>query len=122
MAYTQDNLDFTVTTPLGKDKLLFKSLSGKESISGLFDFKVELLSEAKDIDFSKIVGKNITVTMQFAKTNKRYFNGIVARFIQAGGDARFTSYYAKVRPWSLTLTRNCKIFQNLTSTLSNLTI
>ncbi|MEK8019193.1 MAG: hypothetical protein VSS75_020170, partial [Candidatus Parabeggiatoa sp.] len=66
MAYTQDNLDFTVTTPLGKDKLLFKSLQGDESISGLFDFKVELLSEAKELDFKKIVGKNITVTMQFA--------------------------------------------------------
>ncbi|MEK8016199.1 MAG: type VI secretion system tip protein TssI/VgrG [Candidatus Parabeggiatoa sp.] len=115
MAYTQDNLDFTVTTPLGKDKLLFKSLQGDESISGLFDFKVELLSEAKELDFKKIVGKNITVTMQFANKNKRFFNGIVMRFVQAGGDARFTIYYADVRPWLwvLSLTQNCKIFQNL---------
>lgn len=115
MAYTQKDLYFTVTTPLGPDKLLFKHLQGEESISDLFYFRVEMLSEEKTLDFSKIVGKNATVTMKFAPGHQRYFSGLVTRFMQGSKDARFTTYYAELRPWLwvLTLTKNCKIFQNL---------
>ena len=115
MPYTQKNLYFTVTTPLGKDKLLFKSLQGEESISDLFHFNVEMLSEAKDLDFEKIIGKNMTVNMKFAKDHQRYFNAVVTRFVQAGSDSRFTTYHAELRPWFwiLTLTKDCKIFQNM---------
>ncbi|MCP4696327.1 MAG: type VI secretion system tip protein VgrG [Gammaproteobacteria bacterium] len=115
MPYTQDNLYVSVTTPFGKDKLLFKSLQGEELISGLFHLDIEMLSETNTLDFSKIMGKNICVTMKFPDSSKRYFNGIVSRFVQAGGDARFSIYHAEVRPWLwfLTLTKNCRIFQNL---------
>lgn len=115
MAYTQQNLYFTVATPLGTDKLLFKHLEGEESISDLFYFHVEMLSEEKTLNFSQIVGKNATVTMKYASGHQRYFSGVVTRFVQGKKDARFTTYYADLRPWLwiLTLTKNCKIFQNL---------
>ena len=38
MALTQDNLDITLTTPLGKDKLIIKRFSGEEKVSGLLPF------------------------------------------------------------------------------------
>ena len=113
--FTQDNLLFTVTTPLGENQLLFKSLQGEEFLSELFHFHLEMFSERQDVDFHKIVGKVLTVNIRFAPEQTRYLNGIVTRFSQAGSDARFTTYHAEIRPWLwlLTLTKNSQIFQNL---------
>ena len=113
--FTQENLLFTVLTPLSKDRLLFKSLQGEEQISGLFHFQVEMLSEWKDLNFDDLVNHHLTVKMEFAPNHVRYFDGVITRFVQAGTDARFTRYYAELRPWLwiLTLTRNCRIFQHL---------
>lgn len=112
--YTQDNLLFTVLTPLGKDKLLFKSLQGTEQLSDLFHFQIEMLSQSSTIDFNDIINQPITIQVEFAPQHVRYFNGIVTRFTQAGSEARFTIYHAEIRPWlwQLTLTKNCRIFQN----------
>lgn len=114
MALTQDNLDITLTTPLGKDKLIIKRFSGEEKISGLFRFYLEMISDANDLNFESIVGKNVTVTMKLAESGERYFHGLVGRFVQAGGDEKNTTYLADVYPWfwMLTLTRDSKIFQN----------
>ncbi len=114
MALTQDNLDITLTTPLGKDKLIIKRFSGEEKISGLFRFYLEMISDANDLSFEKIVGKDVTVTMKLAESGERYFHGTVGRFVQAGGDEKNTTYLADVYPWfwMLTLTRDSKIFQN----------
>ena len=113
--FTQENLLFTVLTPLSKDRLLFKSLQGEEQISGLFHFQVEMLSEWKDLNFDDLVNHHLTVKMEFAPDHVRYFNGVITRFVQAGTDARLTRYHAELRPWLwiLTLTRNCRIFQHL---------
>ncbi len=113
--FTQDNLLFTVHTPLGKDKLLFKHLQGEEQLAGLFHFQLELLSESRNIDFQAILGQSLTVQIQFAPDHTRYLNGIVTRFAQDDTDSRFTTYYADIRPWlwQLTLTQDCRIFQNL---------
>ncbi len=114
--FTQENLLFTVTTPLGDNKLLFKSLQGEEQLSSLFHFHFELLSESKQLPFQDIIGKPLSLEVQFAPEHRRYFHGLVTRFVQAGTDARFTRYHAEVRPWLwlLTLTKNCRIFQQLT--------
>ena len=118
---TQDNLLFTVQTPLGKDQLLFNRLQGEETLNGLFHFHLEMHSESKELDFEGVVGKNITVKVEFAPSHVRYFNGVVTRFVQGGtfvhpaSRARLTVYHAELRPWlwQLTLTKNCRIFQNL---------
>jgi type VI secretion system secreted protein VgrG len=112
--YTQDNLRITLTSPLGDDQLLFKSLQGHEALSQPFHFTVELLSQSHELDFKNIVGKNLGITIAFPEDNQRYLNGMVTRFIQAGRDARFTVYQADIQPWlwALTLTQNCRIFQH----------
>jgi type VI secretion system secreted protein VgrG len=114
--FTQERLLFTVTTPLGDNKLLFKSFQGEEQLSQLFHFQLEMLSESKQLDFDAIVGQPLTLTVQFAPDHTRYFHGLVTHFVQAGTDARFTVYHAQVRPWLylLTLTKDCRIFQNRT--------
>ncbi|OQW92166.1 MAG: hypothetical protein BWK78_02470, partial [Thiotrichaceae bacterium IS1] len=120
--YTQQNRLFTVTTPLGPDQLLFHSLQGEEHLSKLFYFRLELHSESNSLPLDNLVGKPLTVTVAYALSQQeRYFNGIVTRLEQAGtfahpgGTARLTVYYVELRPWvwQLTLTKNCRIFQNL---------
>ncbi len=106
---------FTITTPLGPDKLLLKGMTGSEGMSRLFRFDLDLLSEDPDIDFTQIIGKNVTIAVTQADNTPRYFNGIISRFGQAGADEIFTSYRAEMVPWLWLLTRtaDCKIFQQM---------
>jgi type VI secretion system secreted protein VgrG len=114
MAFTQAARYLSISTPFGADQLLVRSMHGEERISGLFHFSLEMASEEKSLDFSKIVGKAVTVTIKLADDTSRYINGIVGRFVQGGTDARFTTYYAEVHPWLwlLTMSADCRIFQN----------
>ena len=81
---------------------------------GVFD--LELVSEQSSLDFSTIIGKNVTIRVQQADHTDRFFNGIVSRFSQGAGDAVFTTYHAQVVPWLWLLTRttDCRIFQQMT--------
>jgi len=117
MAFTQANQYLSITTPLGDDKLLIRSIHGEERISGLFHFFVEMHSEDKALDFSAIVGKSATVKVALADgSTTRYINGIVGRFVQAGSDARFYTYFAELHPWFwlMTMSADCRIWQNKT--------
>ena len=107
---------FTLTTPLGADKLLLKGFKGSEGMSRLFRFELDLLSENNAIDFTQIIGKSVTISLRLADGSMRYFNGIISRFGQSGSDNTFTSYSAEMVPWLWCLTRNadCRIFQEKT--------
>ncbi|MCG8608869.1 type VI secretion system tip protein VgrG [bacterium] len=117
MNYTQDNIYLSVATPLGKDKLLLRSVHGEEMISGPFHFTLEMVSEEKNLSFDSVVGKSATVTIAHSNGEKRYINGMIGRFYQGGTDGLFTTYYAELHPWLwlLTLTTNSQIFQEQTA-------
>lgn len=117
MPYTQANSYLAVTTPLGADKLLLRTLHGTETISGLFHYTLEMISEDKNLSFDSIVGKSVTVSLGMRNDSTRSINGIVGRFYQAGTDRQFTTYYADLRPWLwlLTLTSDSRIFQAKTA-------
>ncbi|HEV3040172.1 MAG TPA: type VI secretion system tip protein TssI/VgrG [Candidatus Angelobacter sp.] len=113
--FVQGTRAFTLTTPLGADKFILKSFQGEERISSLFHYHLELLSQDDSIDFTQIVGKNITITIELpGASDKQYVNGVVGRFSQAGKSSRFTTYFAEVYPWFWLLTMNAshQIFQN----------
>ena len=114
MVYEQAYHYLSISTPLGADKLLLRRLEGEEQISGLFRFSLELQSEDGAIDFAQIVGKSATVTIELADGTQRYINGIVSRFVQAGGDQYFYNYACELRPWFwfLTMCADCRIWQN----------
>jgi type VI secretion system secreted protein VgrG len=116
MPYTQDQRIIRVATPLGKDVLLLHTFRGQESISDLFSFHLELLSEKSSIAPDKVVGQRVDIEVELADGSLRYINGFVSRFAQSGADDRFTYYEAVVVPWLwfLTRTANCRIFQNMT--------
>ncbi|MGA8152327.1 MAG: type VI secretion system tip protein VgrG [Terriglobales bacterium] len=117
VSYTQDNRLLSIDTPLGKDVLLLQDLSGREGISRLFSYELNLLAYNDDsISFEDIVGQNVTVTIQLPDATPRYINGFVSGFTQGATDDRlFTHYHAQVVPWLWFLTRqaDCRIFQNM---------
>lgn len=117
MAFTQENRLLSLTTPLGDDVLLLQGLSGREGISQLFQFNLDLLSNNSSISFDDIIGQQVTIRILLSDGSaERYFNGYVSRFAQSGSDARFTHYQMEVVPWLWFLTRNanCRIFQHMT--------
>lgn len=117
MPFTQLHRHLAFESPLGADALLLTRLRGREGISRLFHFDLEFLSEDPALDFAAIVGMNVTFRVNQPDHTDRFFNGIVSRFSQSGGDATFTSYHAEVVPWLWLLTRtaDCKIFQTMTA-------
>jgi len=114
MNLSQDNLYLTVTTPLGDDTLQLRTIHGEEQLSGLFHYSLELVSAQNNLDFASIVGQSLTVTIRGADRSPRYIHGILSRVVQAGSDAEFTTYFAKLRPclWLLNLPSDIRIFQH----------
>ena len=112
--YKQDNLKLKLSTPLGENKLLLRSLSGEERLSSLFRFSLEMVSEDNAVDFQAMVGKGVTVTLSLSDGSQHYFHGIVGRFVQEETNARLTRYQAEIHPWLwlLTKTSDCRIYQN----------
>jgi type VI secretion system secreted protein VgrG len=107
---------FELTTPLGKDVLLFHRMSAREELSRLSEYRLDMLSAKGDIKLDDILGKNVTVKAELPDNKWRYFNGFVTRFSQGGMYGRYFTYHATVRPWlwMLTRTANCRIFQKMT--------
>ena len=116
MNFTQDKRQISITTPLGEDVLLFRSMNAAEQLSDLFEYQVELQSTKKNIPFADIIGKNVTITLKLQDGGERFYNGIVTKFSSFGGFGQLTSYLATIRPWAWLLTRStdCCIFQEKT--------
>lgn len=112
---TQDNRPISVETPLGKDVLLLHSLTAGEELGRPFELTLEMQSLDGDIDFSKILGQKITVTMDLPSGGHRYLNGFVRDFEQSGYDAihSIASFRAVVVPWLslLKLSSDCRAYQ-----------
>jgi len=114
---TQKGTFISVTTPLGADKFILRGFSGEESISGLLLLNLDMLSTDSNVDFSKVLGESATVTVLLGGTEKRYINGIITRFVQAGATGDKTIYQAELQPEIalMQLSADCRIFQNQTA-------
>lgn len=121
MTISQENRTLVIATPLGEDVVALTRFSGTEGLSIPFSFDLLLESENSNLDFSDIIGGNVTVSIRLSDGSVRYFNGIISRFIQDRGTIqteqghRLARYSAKMVPWFWLLTRysNCRIFQEL---------
>ncbi len=114
MALDQSNRMLQLTTPLGENELLLTAFRGREEISDLFQFDLEMLSDNSAIAATDIVGKNVTFKLKLADDSIKHFNGFVARFAAGDEDDQGRrNYRAQVVPWLWFLTQrtNCRIFQ-----------
>jgi type VI secretion system secreted protein VgrG len=121
--FTQDNRFLRIKTPFANNYLLINSLEGKEGISQLFEYQIELLHEEKEgwtipevVDPKKILGQPVTVYVTETDDRARTFNGIVSRFSQGSRGITFTQYFITVVPkvWILTQKEQSRIFQQKT--------
>lgn len=112
--FEQANRPIQLTTPLGQDKLVIQSIEGSESISELFNFRIDAMwqSEEGALPFENLLGKTVTVSVA-TLADKRYFNGIVTAITQASREELFTHYRLDIAPdvWKLTRNVQSRIFQ-----------
>lgn len=101
-----------VSTPLGDDSLIFRSLTGTEQLGGLFEYQVELVAKDEQIDFLRLLGRDMTVGVVHSADYIRYFHGYISRFTQVGHVGKHALYSATLRPWFwfLTRTADCRIY------------
>ena len=116
--YAQADRFIRVETPLGEDVLVLEAFAGREAISELFSYRLDVLSVRPDIAPDEIVGKNISFLVHTADGSDRYFNGHVQGIVggeSEGGQLR--RYTIDVVPWLwfLTRTTDCRIFQEMSA-------
>lgn len=117
MSIKQDLDIATLTTPLGADKLALTHCRGEEFVSRPFFYQVRAISEDKNLDLSKVAGKNVCISLVLADGSKRYINAMATDCSQGFFDERTCEYHFELRPWLwlLTQTRNSLIFQKQTA-------
>lgn len=105
----------SVDTPLGDD-VRFLSLRASAELGRMPRGELTLVAKRADIDFGRILGKRVSVSLGVPKSKPRVFGGYVVGFRQTGMRGRLYVYEATVRPWLWLLSRrsNCRIFQNKT--------
>jgi type VI secretion system secreted protein VgrG len=116
--YKQAQRTLSVTTPLGPDVLLLVGFRGRDAVSELFEYELDLLAEnSADVAFDKLLGQKVTVTFRWGRENdkKTYLNGMCIRLSQAERDSTFTRYRMGLVPqcWLLTRKAQSRIFQRL---------
>ncbi|MBM3763950.1 MAG: type VI secretion system tip protein VgrG [Acidobacteria bacterium] len=115
MAITQKNRLLNLTTALGEDVLLIRSIDGSEGISELFRYSIECFApNSTVIDFSRLIGTNASVKVYVADDDKyRYFNGIVQSVTRGNRSFTHTAYTLTLGPelWLLGRRAGSAIYQ-----------
>ena len=111
---TQSKRQFDLITPLGKDKLVFKSMNGTETLSQLYEFQILAYSTDENINLDDLLGKICALKMELTRGGDRYFSGYATAFSFAGYHSGHPEYRITLRPWAwfLTRTSDCKVFQD----------
>ena len=103
---------------LGTERLFPTQVSGRERISDLFEFTLDMIASDEAISPRDIVGKRVSFLVQRPdrEGSARWFDGIVSRFVYTGTDDRLTRFRATVVPalWFATKTTDSRIFQEMT--------
>ncbi|MFZ1874211.1 MAG: type VI secretion system tip protein TssI/VgrG [Chania sp.] len=98
------------------EPLLFRTLTGEERLSEIYEFDVELLCPNNTVDLKSLLGKSFTITINDLPGNPRYLNGNITGMSLAGREEsgeKYYLYHATLRPtlWYLTQNQDCRIFQ-----------
>jgi type VI secretion system secreted protein VgrG len=113
MPPTQRDRTLSVSTPLGEDVLLVRSMTGRERLAAPFEYELDLVSDDIEVAPTDLLGKTATVALTLSDGGRRFFNGYINRFSQVGFDGASAIYRATLVPWLwfLSRTADCRIFQ-----------
>ncbi|MEM7024180.1 MAG: type VI secretion system tip protein TssI/VgrG [Pseudomonadota bacterium] len=108
--------DVVVDNKLG-NAFAFRHMAGREALSELFEYRIELLSEDDGIKLEEVLGSTLMLTMSLQGGATRYLHGHVVQFAYAGTDGSYACYHARVQPWLwfLSTTEDCRIFQEMSA-------
>ncbi|MCZ6691765.1 MAG: type VI secretion system tip protein TssI/VgrG [Planctomycetota bacterium] len=110
-------LQMSLSAPQGAGALVLTGFRGRESMSTLFSFEIDLqATDPAAIPFEAVLGKEWGVTVTLRGNPPRHFNGICSRFTQRDPDpAGNRRYRAEIVPrlWLLTRKQSSRIFQEL---------
>lgn len=100
-------------TPVG-ETLWFSSLTGREALSELFEYRVKLKSESFSVSPDSLLGLPFTVAADALGGAKRHLSGHCTRFAFSGKSGRYYEYEAIVRPtlWYASRGVDNKVFQH----------
>ena len=93
------------------------SLEAEEQISKLSTVRIQLISDEPELDHDQIINQRVNIGIkQCDGASERHFNGFVSDFWQAEPEDHYYIYHATVVPWPwfLTLTQDCRIYQDKT--------
>jgi type VI secretion system secreted protein VgrG len=113
-SFTQAGRPFRVDTPLDPDVLLLQRFHGDEGVSIPYHYTLELLSEEEAVDPAELLRQPMVITVNLQDGGERKIHGLVRRFTQMGQQEDLTFYSVELVPWLwfLTLSQDCKVFQN----------
>jgi len=104
-------------TPLGADTLVLSRFEGEEGLSALFEYRIEALSIEQNLDFTRVLGRHCTISVESYDGGQRHFDGILteARWIGVEQSV-YHAYRLTLRPWLWLLGRkaDCRIFRDKT--------
>ncbi len=113
----QDKRMLKIATPLGDDVVRLLSFRGREELSRLFSFELEVtIDHARKVKPEtvpqKLIGENVTFSAETPK-GTRFFNGFVREVVTGDRGEKSQGYELEVVPWLwfLTQTSDCRIFQ-----------
>ncbi|MCC7374729.1 MAG: type VI secretion system tip protein VgrG [Verrucomicrobiales bacterium] len=114
--FNQTNRLAAIQTPLGKDKLGLLAFSGREEVSQLFEYEVDMICHDQDVDLNKLIGGPASIRMNTKKGKVRHLHGRISRVRQVGAYGKYGRYKATIVPWLWLLTRraDCRIYQKRT--------
>lgn len=116
MEVTQEKREVAIHTSLGENVLVLRSMTMQEELGRLFSIRAELLSLTENIKFEDLLGTSVTIRLNLAGDEKRFFNGHITQIAQTGNEGAYAVYEATIHPWLwfLTRTADCRIFQSQT--------
>ncbi len=113
----QEDRLLRIETPLGKDVFRLIELRGQESISALFRFELELISEDFEITPEKLLGKEVNASIHYHSEHTRHIHGYVSQF-HAGAVVDAVRHYSLVvvpAIWPMSLNEKSAIYTEMTT-------
>ncbi len=113
-AFSQTTAAIQITSPLGPDAFVVFSFRGKEELSGLFEFTLELGAPlGSPVPFSSLIGNYATVTLLSGGSVQRHIHGMICEFYSQNPDRYMDHYRMVLRPrlWQLGLVKQSRVFQ-----------
>jgi type VI secretion system secreted protein VgrG len=106
-----------VLTTSPSSTLKFRSMSGREEVSRLFEYRIIAITDDPAVDADALLGKPACVAVDVGLDDPRCFHGIVAGFGIDGVDGSNFTYRIVCRPWLWLATRAAgfRIFADMTA-------